>query len=192
MLSNIRHILPENSRKSILFCDFRPQCPSNTYKSLKRPVKPSIVARNYLLHSFLNIQICKGFTESAEIYKFLKVRFSKISGHTIFFPLFIYLLIFSFLSFSLLRMPLLYIRRTFRFACLLCRLENKTSADTRCSVKHLNVAFTEFWRCRWFSTYEILSKPFYFTIYYALCTPCHTQATFSQSLMDTSMGKRIR
>ena len=66
--------------------------------------------------------------------------------------IFVYVFIyFSFLSFSLLGMPLLYINRNHIFACLLSRFENQTSADIRCSVKHsifLTVALTEFLRYR--------------------------------------------
>ena len=83
MLSSVRHILLKISRKSILFCNFTPLCLTYRYKLLKMPVKQFITARNYLLHSFLNIPMCKRFTKPTGINILWKIQFSIISGHTV-------------------------------------------------------------------------------------------------------------
>ena len=75
----MRHILLKKKLENSSY--FAILDPTNSNKIAENTSRPNIIARHYLLHSFLIIPMCKGFTETAGIVK--KMQFSIISGHTV-------------------------------------------------------------------------------------------------------------
>ena len=85
VLSRLRHI-SEHLSKIHLILQFRPLRPTYRNKLLKMPFKQTITARNYLLHSFVYIPVCKIFTKTTGINILQKMQFSNnFRSYCIFF-----------------------------------------------------------------------------------------------------------